>query len=137
MKKQYDTHIDLVKDFFWVHGWKGVYAHRTLNLKFDKTRFISIELSTAGTHDCWEGFIVSMISKQRGTIAKQYFPFAQYLEPDRSTIQGEIKTVTHAWKSPTVNGGLEWYGPIPTDDSVQNMTDEIQAWLCMFNEETP
>jgi len=128
MKKKYDNAPAMMKDFFGQRKWKGSYVHMSLTMKFDQTRMTKITLTTSGTHQRWTGFIVSIVHKQNGEIGRQFFPFKDYLKPDPKTING-IKEVNHLWPVHNGGGAIEWYGPTPTNDSVVDMIEAIQAWI--------
>lgn len=101
-------------------------------LELDDRRRVEIELVTLGTHGHYEGFLVTISSKDRGQLGQKVFRFRDYLatvtrkpDGDQRSARDELdgfKVIAHC--------GWDWYIVRPADTSEITIPihDYIASW---------
>ena len=128
MKQDFRNLADAVRTILCPHFGPALVVNDTATFSLDGNRNVQIELITRRTMDKYEGLRVQIIHKQNGVVITQYFPFEDYLCPqDGQTTVPDAKW--HIWKN---DGVLSWYGKVPTNSSMTEMTDAIDDYIAIW-----
>jgi hypothetical protein len=105
---------------------EGVYSIHVRNLLADE-RVVRITLEDRETKGHFNGYLVEIISKSEGLIAKKFFRFEHNLEMIHRTSPDRILEYYHAWLR---DGKLDWYMSRPKDTI--GMCTAIFEWVNYF-----
>jgi hypothetical protein len=104
---------------------EGVYHLYAKNSFYDKV--VRITLEDRETKGHFNGYLVEIISKSEGLIAKKFFRFEHNLEMIHRTSPDRILEYYHAWLR---DGKLDWYMSRPKDTI--GMCTAIFEWVNFF-----
>lgn len=105
---------------------EGVYSIHVRNLLADE-RVVRITLEDRETKGHFNGYLVEIISKSEGLIAKKFFRFEHNLEMIHRTSSDKPLEYYHAWLR---DGKLDWYMSRPKDTI--GMCTAIFEWVNYF-----
>lgn len=94
-------------------------------LPFTKNRVIEITLVTGRISGQYEGYSVSIVHKENGTVNSKYFKFNEYLPAP----SGGFKDVNKGFKV-IAHCGIDWYIDIPS--TTEPLEDAIAEYVLMF-----
>ena len=109
-------------DWFDMEGVYNIYAQNSF---YDKV--VRITLEDRETKGHFNGYLVEIISKSEGLIAKKFFRFEHNLEMIHRTSSDRILEYYHAWLR---DGKLDWYMSRPKDTI--GMCTAIFEWVNYF-----
>jgi hypothetical protein len=109
-------------DWFDMEGVYNIYAQNSF---YDKV--VRITLEDRETKGHFNGYLVEIISKSEGLIAKKFFRFEHNLEMIHRTSPDRILEYYHAWLR---DGKLDWYMSRPKDTI--GMCTAIFEWVNYF-----
>ncbi len=104
---------------------EGVYHLYAKNSFYDKVVRITLEDSV--TRWVFDGYLVEVISKTEGLIAKKFFRFEHHLEMIHRKSSDKSLDYYHAWLH---DDKLEWYMSIP--NNTEDMCTAIFEWVNFF-----
>jgi hypothetical protein len=104
---------------------EGVYHLYAKNSFYDKVVRITLEDSV--TRWAFDGYLVEVISKTEGLIAKKFFLFEHHLEMIHRKSSDKSLEYYHAWLH---DDKLEWYMSIPKN--TEGMSTAIFEWVNFF-----
>ena len=104
---------------------EGVYHPYAKNSFYDKVVRITLEDSV--TRWVFDGYLVEVISKTEGLIAKKFFRFEHHLEMIHRKSSDKSLEYYHAWLH---DDKLEWYMSIPKN--TEGMCTAIFEWVNFF-----
>lgn len=104
---------------------EAVYHLYAKNSFYDKV--VRITLEDQGTRDHFNGYLVEVISKTEGLIAKKFFRFEHHLEMIHRKSSDKSLEYYHAWLH---DDKLEWYMSIPKN--TEDMCTAIFEWVNFF-----
>jgi hypothetical protein len=104
---------------------EGVYHLYAKNSFYDKVVRITLEDSV--TRWVFDGYLVEVISKTEGLIAKKFFRFEHHLEMIHRKSSDKSLDYYHAWLH---DDKLEWYMSIPKN--TEDMCTAIFEWVNFF-----
>ena len=94
-------------------------------LQLNNGLMAEITLSTNGTKDHYEGYLVSVISKDRGQLSRHFFKFDEYMsESIEKTTEKGFKIVGYCCK-----GKVDWYINHPTAVEVRYLANQILSYI--------
>jgi hypothetical protein len=109
-------------DWFDMEGVYNIYAQNSF---YDKV--VRITLEDRETKGHFNGYLVEIISKSEGLIAKKFFRFEHNLEMIHRTSSDKTLEYYHAWLR---DGKLDWYMSRPKDTI--GMCTAIFEWVNYF-----
>ena len=109
-------------EWFDMEGVYNMYAQHSF---YDKV--VRITLEDRETKGHFNGYLVEIISKSEGLIAKKFFRFEHNLEMIHRTSPDRILEYYHAWLR---DGKLDWYMSRPKDTI--GMCTAIFEWVNFF-----
>ena len=109
-------------EWFDIEGVYNIYAQNSF---YDKV--VRITLEDRGTRDHFNGYLVEVISKTEGLIAKKFFRFEHHLEMIHRKSSDKSLEYYHAWLH---DDKLEWY--ISRPKNTEDMCTAIFEWINFF-----
>ena len=109
-------------EWFDIEGVYNIYAQNSF---YDKV--VRITLEDRGTRDHFNGYLVEVISKTEGLIAKKFFRFEHHLEMIHRKSSDKSLEYYHAWLH---DDKLEWY--ISRPKNTEDMCTAIFEWVNFF-----
>ena len=107
---------------------EGVYSIHVQNRLADE-RVVRITLEDLGTKNSFNGYMVEILSKSEGLIAKKFFRFEEHLTMIHKQLDSRYTKTNyyHAWLN---DEKLDWYMSRPKD--TKEMCERIFEWVNYF-----
>lgn len=124
MNKKFKNLNEAIKD-----ATLGKFQQYTGRSGWQKMGDVRVEarLTQSSVHGQYEGITVIIYNIRDGEIARQYFPFKDYLV--MAVPHQNIKELTHIVDWRRSDCGIEWYGNDPSKTSLTKLYNAMESWI--------